>query len=40
MGFYQIAKITFEVEIKTHPQAVTEEFDFKVARWHKGGSLH
>jgi len=40
MGFYQIAKIKFESEIKTHPQAVIEEFDFKAPNWYKNGRVY
>ena len=40
MGFYQIAKITFEAEIKTHPQAFIEEFDFKASKWSKNGRVY
>ena len=37
---YRIAKITFEAEIKTHPQAVTEEFDFKAPKCNKYGRIY
>jgi hypothetical protein len=40
MAFYQIAKIKFEVEIKTHPQVVIEEFDFKAPKWYKNGRVY
>jgi len=40
MGFYQIAKITFEAEIETHPQAIVEEFDFKAPKWCKNGRTY
>ena len=40
MAMHQIAKITFEAEIKTHPQMVTEEFDFKASRWRKEGRIY
>ena len=40
MGFYQIAKITFEAEIKTHPQVFIEEFDFKASKWNKNGRVY
>ena len=36
MGFHQIARISFEAEIKTHPQVIVEEFDFKAPGWFKG----
>jgi hypothetical protein len=36
MGFHQIARISFEAEIKTHPQVIVEEFDFKAPNWFKG----
>jgi hypothetical protein len=35
VAMHQIAKITFEAEIKTHPQARVEEFDFNAPKWHK-----
>jgi len=40
MGLYQIAKITFEAKVKTHPQAVICEFDFKAPKWYKNGRVY
>ena len=40
MAFYQIAKITFEAEVKTHPQVVMEEFDFKASNWYKNRRIY
>ena len=40
MGFHQIARISFEAEIKTHPQAIVEEFDFKASKWCKNGRIY
>ena len=40
MAFYQIAKIRFEAEVKTHPQAVISEFDFKAPKWYKNGRAY
>jgi len=40
MGLYQIAKIKFETEVKTHPQAIMEEFDFKAPKWYKNGRTY
>ena len=37
MAFYQIAKIRFEAELKTHPQVIIAEFDFKAPKWYKNG---
>jgi len=33
MRTYQIVKITFESDIKVHPQAVIGTFDFKASKW-------
>jgi hypothetical protein len=40
MAMHQIAKITFEAEVKTHPQVVIEEFDFKVSNWYKNRRIY
>ena len=40
MGFYQIAKIKFEAEVKTHPQAIMEEFGFKAPKWYKNSRAY
>jgi len=40
MTFHQIAKITFEAEIKTHPQAIMEYFDFKAPKWFENGLVY
>jgi hypothetical protein len=37
VAMHQIAKITFEAEIETHPQVIVEEFDFK---WYKHGRIY
>ena len=37
MAMRQIAKITFEAEVKTHPQVIVEEFDFKAPKWYRTG---
>ena len=40
MGLHQIAKIRFKAEVKTHPQAVIDEFDFKAPKWYKTGGSY
>jgi hypothetical protein len=40
MAMHQIAKITFEAEIRTHPQAIVEEFDFKPPKWYKNWRIY
>jgi len=35
MSFYQIAKIQFEADVKAHPQAIMEEFDFNAPAWNR-----
>jgi len=40
MVFHQIAKITFEAEIKVHPQAIKEEFEFNASRWYRNGRTY
>ena len=35
MAFHQIVRITFEAEVKTHPQAIIEDFDLNAPKWSK-----